>query len=212
MKRGGVPASWQGEMLPAVVQTLEEGLLRSTKADLLVMAGHTCSRDWIASQVGAYIKMLPYMKSQSAEIQALQKKGVILGIASLLGHGFIQVQEPNLKNSRFFERDANGVITGILPGHRDQRFSQCDKALRGGEKLDLEEVIGIDLAMHQGDADARAKVPMRASYVNHMNVLRRKAYISAYEKASSTTGGKRRRRQKTVRRRTRRRRLTRRRR
>jgi len=94
---------------------------------LLRTAKHTCTRAWVKQalqdlDVGNAQKR---SKGYSEEDITLSSKGVLVGIALVLVQGFDKVQSAKLT------RDLTGRYTGTT----DQRFPQCDAALKSGEQL-----------------------------------------------------------------------------
>lgn len=139
IRKAGVPLAYREEMVKPVIDSILSGReqkLRNKDSDLFnTLAGHTCVKDWVAKAFEQYEKD---SSALDAEMKDIKRKTLIQGIAILLGEGFNILQEPNPKKKQFFERDAEGKIVGILEtaeGQPNARFSECDKAIRSGEKL-----------------------------------------------------------------------------
>lgn len=139
MRKAGVPPLYREEMLQPLIDSILSGReqkIRNTDSDLFnTLAGHTCVKDWVKKAFEEYEKDT---RDLDAEMKDVKRSTLIQGISILLGEGFNILQEPNPKKKQFFERDADGKIVGILDtaeGQPNARFSECDKAIRSGEKL-----------------------------------------------------------------------------
>ena len=139
MRKAGVPPGYREEMVQPLIDAILSGRqqkVRNTDSDLFnSLAGHTCVKDWVKKAFETYENDT---RDLDAEMKAVKRNTLIQGISILLGEGFNILQEPNPKKKQFFERDADGKIVGILDtaeGQPNARFSECDKAIRSGEKL-----------------------------------------------------------------------------
>lgn len=139
IRKAGVPPAYREEMVQPVIDAILSGReqkVRNTDSALFnTLAGHTCVKDWVKKAFETYETDT---RDLDAEMKSVKRSTLIQGIAILLGEGFNILQEPNPKKKQFFERDAEGKIVGILntaEGQPNARFSECDKAIRSGEKL-----------------------------------------------------------------------------
>jgi hypothetical protein len=139
IRKAGVPLEYREEMVQPVIDAILSGReqkVRNTDSALFnTLAGHTCVKDWVKKAFETYENDT---RDLDAEMKSVKRSTLIQGIAILLGEGFNILQEPNPKKKQFFERDADGKIVGILntaEGEPNARFSECDKAIRSGEKL-----------------------------------------------------------------------------
>lgn len=139
IRKAGVPLVYRDEMVNPVVDAILSGRqqkIRNKDSDLFnTLAGHTCVKDWVKKAFETYENDT---RDLDTEMKDIKRKTLIQGISILLGEGFNILQEPNPSKKPFFERDAEGKIVGILntaEGQPNARFSECDKAIRSGEKL-----------------------------------------------------------------------------
>lgn len=139
IRKAGVPLVYRDEMVGPVVDAILSGrqqTIRNKDSDLFnTLAGHTCVKDWVKKAFETYENDT---RNLDKEMKDIKRKTLIQGISILLGEGFNILQEPNPSKKQFFERDAEGKIVGILntgEGQPNARFSECDKAIRSGEKL-----------------------------------------------------------------------------
>jgi hypothetical protein len=139
IRKAGVPIAYREEMVEPVVDAILFGRqqkIRNKDSDLFnTLAGHTCVKDWVKKAFETYENDT---RELDAEMKDVKRKTLIQGISILLGEGFNILQEPNPSKKQFFERDSDGKIIGILntaEGQPNARFSECDKAIRSGEKL-----------------------------------------------------------------------------
>jgi hypothetical protein len=144
MKRAQVPQKYRDELAPYITKHLLEGRMlpadeQNTDAILLnSLSGHTCVKTWVRKAFEDYeaniARYTPDEIAAGRQEQAL--KGTLDGMGLMLGQGFNYFQEPP-KTTKFFERDASGKIIGIngMDKPKNQRFAECDAALRAGEEL-----------------------------------------------------------------------------
>jgi hypothetical protein len=144
MKRAMVPPEYRTDLAPYITDSLLKGRAlpaneQNTDAILMnSLAGHTCVRTWVRK---AFEDLKTRMASMKPDEIAQGRgdaamKGTLEGMGLMLGQGFNYFQEPPGTN-KFFERDANGKIIGIanMDKSKNQRFKECDEALRKGETL-----------------------------------------------------------------------------
>ena len=139
MRKSGVPPEYRAEMLNMLIDSILYGRKQkyhNTDEQLYnELAGHTCVKDWVRK---AFAQYEMDTRAVDEETKQIKRNSLIHGIAILLGEGFNIVQEPNPAKKQFFERDSAGKIVGILDtkqGQPNARFSECDKAIRQGDKL-----------------------------------------------------------------------------
>ena len=144
MKRAQVPPNYRDQLAPYITKHLLEGRMlpvdeQNTDAVLLnSLSGHTCVKTWVRKAFEDYeaniARYTPDEIAAGRQEQAL--KGTLDGMGLMLGQGFNYFQEPP-KTTKFFERDASGKIIGIngMDKPKNQRFAECDAALRAGEEL-----------------------------------------------------------------------------
>lgn len=97
-----------------------------TDSELIQLAKHTCTIDWIQKAIEILHAKIETVISQLPPDDARDFiKTQLSGIAVVLAQGFDKVEEKK------FIRDSSGKIIGIT----DPRQSECDKALKSGETL-----------------------------------------------------------------------------
>jgi hypothetical protein len=144
MRRAQVPDKYRDELAPYITKHLLEGRMlpadeQNTDAILLnSLSGHTCVRTWVRKAFEDYETNIASYKPDeiAAGRQEQALKGTLDGMGLMLGQGFNYFQEPP-KTTKFFERDVSGKIIGIngMDKPKNQRFKECDAALRAGEEL-----------------------------------------------------------------------------
>jgi hypothetical protein len=144
MKRAMVPIQYRKDLAPYITDSLLKGRAlppneQNTDAILMnSLAGHTCVKTWVRKAFEQLEERLATMKPDAISLGGREAafKGTFEGMGLMLGQGFNYFQEPP-GTTKFFERDADGKIVGIknmdLP--KNQRFAECDAALRSGEAL-----------------------------------------------------------------------------
>lgn len=144
MRKAQVPQKYRSQLAPYIEKHLLVGRAlppnQKNTDEILInsLAGHTCVRTWVRKAFEDYensvAKYTPDEIAAGREKLALE--GTLDGMGLILGQGFNYVQEPPGKTN-FFERDSSGKIIGILnmDKAKNQRFKECDAALRSGEEL-----------------------------------------------------------------------------
>ncbi len=144
MKRAMVPIEYRKDLAPYITDSLLKGRAlpaneHNTDAVLMnSLAGHTCVKTWVRKAFEDLKTRLSTMKpdeiAQGRGDAAM--KGTLEGMGLMLGQGFNFFQEAP-GTTKFFERDQSGKIIGIanMDKPKNQRFAECDAALRKGETL-----------------------------------------------------------------------------
>jgi len=145
MKRSGVPQKYRPELAPYITKHLLVGRgmpLDQQNSDAVLMnslSSHTCVKTWVKKAFELYEQKVTDMTDEERKSGAEKRllEGTFEGIRLMLGQGFNFVQEPNRVKRPFFERNSEGRIVGILNMDKgeNQRFKECDAALRDGEEL-----------------------------------------------------------------------------
>ena len=145
MKRAEVPQEYRGQLAPFVTDSVLKGRMlppNEQNSDAILMnslAGHTCVKTWVRK---AFEDLKTRMASMKPDEIAQGRgdaamKGTLEGMGLMLGQGFNYFQEAPGTKYPFFERDSTGKIVGIanMDKPKNQRFVECDAALRRGETL-----------------------------------------------------------------------------
>ena len=144
MKRSGVPQKYRAELAPYITKHLLVGRgmpANEQNTDAVLMnslSSHTCVKTWVRKAFEEYEGRIATYKPDEIAMgrQTEALKGTLDGMGLMLGQGFNYFQEPP-GTTKFFERDASGKIVGIknMDKPKNQRFAECDAALRAGEQL-----------------------------------------------------------------------------
>jgi len=145
MKRAEVPQEYRRQLGPFVTDSVLKGRMlppNEHNSDAILMnslAGHTCVKTWVRKAFeDLKIRMASMKPDEIAQGRGdAAMKGTLEGMGLMLGQGFNYFQEAPGTKYPFFERDSTGKIVGIanMDKPKNQRFVECDAALRRGETL-----------------------------------------------------------------------------